>query len=265
MKLCINCDDFGFSREVNRGAFEAIDHGLITSCSVMARQATGRDLKRLADSAISIGLHVTLTGPGKGTLASSPLELMMKLLLGRIAIQDLRREIRHQFDRLGDLAATPISHLDSHQHIHLIPVIRQIFKEIAEENNILYIRNPTEISRSWSPKKIFLNCCFARSTAGPCFWGTGLMGKNFTVEKILGQLDYLQQLNIPEAIWMVHPGYETSSTQIDSYNSQRRRELEVLKQLAGELRSRCILVPLTDLGHQHAQPAKGSIHHEVKI
>src|SRR4051794_22877892 len=60
--LIVNADDLGYSRGVNRGIVEAHLHGLVTSASLMVRQAaTGEAILASRECpGLSLGLHVDL-------------------------------------------------------------------------------------------------------------------------------------------------------------------------------------------------------------
>ncbi|HEV2791037.1 MAG TPA: ChbG/HpnK family deacetylase, partial [Solirubrobacterales bacterium] len=61
-RLIVNADDLGLSRSVNEGIFEAHQHGIVTSASLMVRQgAAEAAAEALAEHPdLAVGLHLDL-------------------------------------------------------------------------------------------------------------------------------------------------------------------------------------------------------------
>ncbi len=55
----------------------------------------------------------------------------------------MKKELRAQIEKILDQKIV-ISHIDSHQHIHVLPKILEIVTGLADEFKINYIRNPRE-------------------------------------------------------------------------------------------------------------------------
>lgn len=248
MKLCINCDDFGLSTAINEGTLAAIDKGVVTSCSVMAHHATSHDLNQLRTRGVSIGLHVSLTGLSPYCLASSPKKLVFNIITGKITDSEITAEIERQCHMLQALGDGRISHIDTHEHVHILPAIHRHLVRYANRSNIRHVRIPWEYSRRWSLKKAILNLGFSGRRAGNVrFWGSGFMAEAFTEHNILRQLDYLEKQNIGASIWMVHVGFAAKNRNNDRYGRYRAQELSVLLNIAEKIQKRCHLVPLNEL------------------
>lgn len=251
MKLCINADDFGFSPGVNRGIFEAIDAGVVTSCSAMALQDAMSGMAGLKSRPhVSVGLHLSLTSGANAHLAPyrSPARLAAAVALGSVRRADLRLELELQYEALVRRCRRRITHIDSHHHAHAIPALRRVVLDFARGRGIVHVRIPREISPLPTLKQIILRAAFANEGGrDPAFFGLGLMGSRFTPDNIRRQLDFLLERGCRWAIWMVHPGYGDDLPVGDGYRMWRRRELDVLKALGPELRARATLVSMGEL------------------
>jgi len=137
-KLVVNADDFGFTRDVNRGIVEAHRNGILTSTTLMATGAAFDDAVGLAreNPALDIGVHLVLVGepPFPITMA----QLTRALLLGRIRIYE---ELRAQVRRILDVGLEP-THLDTHKHTHLLPPVLDAVARLSEEYKIPWVRRP---------------------------------------------------------------------------------------------------------------------------
>jgi predicted glycoside hydrolase/deacetylase ChbG (UPF0249 family) len=138
VRLIVNADDFGISEAVNRGIVEAHERGIVTSTSIMATGAKFEhavELARLRPS-LAVGVHLVLTEhrPLIGASAAASLvrsdgsfephlrQLLKRRLRGRVSIAEVRRELDEQIRRVR-AAGIAISHLDGHQHVHVLPGI----------------------------------------------------------------------------------------------------------------------------------------------
>ena len=140
-KLVVNADDFGFTRDVNRGIVEAHRHGILTSTTLMATGAAFDDAVGLAreNPTLDIGVHLVLVGepPFPITIA----QLMRAMLLGHIRIYD---ELRAQVRRILDAGLDP-THLDTHKHTHLLPPVLDAVARLSEEYRIPWVRRPFDL------------------------------------------------------------------------------------------------------------------------
>jgi predicted glycoside hydrolase/deacetylase ChbG (UPF0249 family) len=140
-RLVVNADDFGFTRDVNRGIIEAHRNGILTSTTLMATGAAFDDAVGLAreNPALDIGVHLVLVGepPFPITLP----QLMRAILLGRIRIYD---ELRAQVRRILDAGLEP-THLDTHKHTHLLPPVLDAVARLSEEYKIPWVRRPFDL------------------------------------------------------------------------------------------------------------------------
>ena len=138
--LC--ADDYGISPAVNAGIRELILRGRLNATSVMmaAPHLTAEEADALAalnagKKRAAIGLHVTLTGPFKPMSADfTPLhngrflpnrQKMRMAMMRRLKPEHLKIEIATQLRAFIDAFGHPPDFLDGHQHVHLMPQVRE--------------------------------------------------------------------------------------------------------------------------------------------
>jgi predicted glycoside hydrolase/deacetylase ChbG (UPF0249 family) len=104
---------------------------------------------------VDVGVHVTLVGEpwmsGKRFFASWSRLMPWLMLPGRRAL--LEREIRVQIQTMLDNGIAP-THLDSHQHVHVMPPIWGVCESLATEFGITRIRTPATPARSIAKQSI---------------------------------------------------------------------------------------------------------------
>lgn len=114
--LIVNADDLGLSEGVNEGIAVAVEHGIVTSASLMVRQPAAAPGAEWAagQPQISVGIHVDLCEWDyvDGTWVAGYL---------RVDLDDedaVRAEVAHQLRLFERLVGSAPTHVDSHQHIH---------------------------------------------------------------------------------------------------------------------------------------------------
>jgi predicted glycoside hydrolase/deacetylase ChbG (UPF0249 family) len=140
-KLVVNADDFGFTRDVNRGIVEAHCSGILTSTTLMATGAAFDDAVALArdNPALDIGVHLVLVGEPPFPINMA--QLIRAMLLGRIRIYE---ELSAQIRRILDAGLQP-THLDTHKHTHLLPPVLDAVARLSEEYKIPWVRRPFDL------------------------------------------------------------------------------------------------------------------------
>lgn len=156
--LIVNADDYGLTERVSVGILRAHHHGIVTSTSALTlAPGFARTGPWLADEAeLGVGVHLAAVGEDppllsasevpslvdrRGRLASSWRVFLGRATAGRIDPEDLRREFGAQVAAVAGLGVT-ISHLDSHQHLHLWPSVRPVVLALAAEYAIPAVRVP---------------------------------------------------------------------------------------------------------------------------
>jgi len=141
-RLIVTADDFGFDEAINAGVIEAHERGILTHTSLMAR---GPCLEQALETAaglprLGLGVHLTITSPTSG----EPLhhgEFMRHLLRGRLTVSGVEREWRDQITSLQQRGVA-LTHLDSHQHLHLFPPLFPLAASLTREHGIPRMRVP---------------------------------------------------------------------------------------------------------------------------
>ena len=144
-RLIVNADDFGFSRDVNRGIVEACQDGILTAATLMANGAAFDDAVALAraNPSLDVGCHLVLVSgpsvahPGRG-LPAKVSGLLAALARGRI---DPEQEMDAQIRRILAAGIQP-SHLDTHKHTHLLPTVLEAVARLARRHSIPWVRRP---------------------------------------------------------------------------------------------------------------------------
>lgn len=161
-RLIVHADDFGLSESVNRAVLAAHEHGIVTSTSIMAGGAAFEHAAALArrTPSLDVGVHLTLTEQrpvaasvptlvgSDGSFAPHATSFALRYLQGRIALADVRAELEAQIRRVRERGIAP-THLDGHQHVHVLPGIARVVAELARENGIRAVRVPAERVRGY--------------------------------------------------------------------------------------------------------------------
>jgi len=169
IRLIVNADDFGIAEAVNRGIAEAHDRGIVTSTSIMATGLAFEHAVALARSRprLAVGVHLVLTeqrplagsaavptlvGPN-GHFAPHLAQFWAKQLRGRVSLTEVRAELEAQLRRVLD-AGIAVSHLDGHQHVHVLPGVARIVAELAAAHGIAAVRYPAERVRRYMLRSV---------------------------------------------------------------------------------------------------------------
>ena len=163
-KLIVNADDFGLTHEINQGIIKAYNEGILTSTSLVASGEAFEEAVTLIHQHpnLDVGVHLTLIEEksvlppveipslvnNAGYFRKSAKHFTSDYLFNRIMLDDVRRELRAQIQKIHREHIL-LSHVDSHQHIHIIPKILSITMELTHEFQIKAIRAPFEQIR-WS-------------------------------------------------------------------------------------------------------------------
>jgi predicted glycoside hydrolase/deacetylase ChbG (UPF0249 family) len=129
--LVVNADDLGLSAPVNEGIFAAHERGIVTSASLMVRQAAAPAAteEAAAHPDLAIGLHVDL---GEWIYASGEWA-QAYLHCDTDDAAAVEAECRAQLERFRALLGRDPTHLDSHQHVHESEPARGVAEALAAE------------------------------------------------------------------------------------------------------------------------------------
>lgn len=155
--IIINADDFGRHAEINRAVEEGLVHGCLRSATVMpggAAFAGAIDIARRHEE-LGLGVHFTLVDGhpilppeeipslvgSEGDFLPDHTALLKRYLKGSINLEEVRRELAAQLQKV-EATGIPISHVDSHQHMHTLPGIIDIVLDLAARAGIRAVRTP---------------------------------------------------------------------------------------------------------------------------
>lgn len=165
-RLIVNADDFGLGFGINAGIAQAVAEGIVTSVSLMANGAAIAEAVAMARKwpQISTGAHLALVGgepvsppaslpslvDREGRFPPSYRAFLRRWLRGGIRPEEVYREWSTQVALLRR-QGLELTHLDSHQHLHVLPVMLPVAVRVAREHGIEAMRLPLEL-KSTSPR-----------------------------------------------------------------------------------------------------------------
>ena len=280
-RLIVNADDFGLTSGVNRGIIEAHTRGIVTSSTLMACGAKFQEAVDMASRVpqLSVGCHVLLvdaspvldvqqvsslafvsnsspnsgrnSGPGFDNNSRTPkfrdslVSFACLAVARRLDEDEIEAEITAQIRKL-QAAGIQVSHLDSHKHTHMFPVVFRPMLRAAKKCGIRAVRNPFEPlflagTRNWK-RRIQLGVLRSfQESFREALGGAGLMTPNGCVGIIATgglTLQTFRQLieNLPDGTWefVTHPGY--NDAELNNVKTRlrhsRENELEILTSTA---------------------------------
>lgn len=159
-KLIVNADDFGLHTEINKGIIKGYQEGFITSTSLMCSAPAFDDAVVLArqNPGLGIGIHLTLVGSvpsvlpkekvstlvdEKGLFPENYVVFAKKFYTGQVKMVQLELELRAQIEK-ALATGLHITHVDSHQHTHVLPGMTGLVVKLCKEYKIKNIRIPQE-------------------------------------------------------------------------------------------------------------------------
>jgi predicted glycoside hydrolase/deacetylase ChbG (UPF0249 family) len=136
-KLIVTADDFGLTHGVNQAIVRAYREGIVTSASLMVNGSAFESAVALAkeNSGFDVGLHLDLT--------DNPIAFATRSIRGKITDVDLERQIRSQIEKVLN-AGIPLTHIDGHKHVHVVPQVLRAICRIAPDYGIRAVRAVVE-------------------------------------------------------------------------------------------------------------------------
>ena len=154
--LIVNADDYGLTPAVSRGILRGARDGVITSTSVLVLgSGFSRSVGWLRDeTSIGVGVHLALVGEDpplsaardiptlvdrRGRLPHSWRQLLPRVMARRVDMADVERELAAQIGTAQD-AGLSVDHLNSHQHVHMFPGLREVVVDLAHRFDVAAVR-----------------------------------------------------------------------------------------------------------------------------
>ena len=235
----------------------AFRDGIVTSASLLVTGSAFEDAVALArqNQELDVGLHLALVeeravlGPDvlptlvdeTGRLPRTSGEFIRRAILGGINWLEVEREIAAQIALFRETGLR-LSHLDSHQHLHIFPPVFQIVRRLARWVENVWIRNPagpwrkspdTAMGRWLQRLGLNLTCLAARGLhdGSQPQMPDGLYG--FEVGGCLTRRALEQMVRkIPDGLYelVCHPGEDDADTrtQYSHWGYRWAEELETL-------------------------------------
>jgi len=256
-RLIVNADDFGISVRVNEGIVRAHRQGIVTSTSLMAGgRAFDHGVQCWRDTpTLDVGVHLTvvaerpvlerrssLTG-ADGRFPASAGVFLRGFLSGAIRRVDVAAEWAAQIERIRDQGIR-VTHLDSHQHLHILPGLADLALHLAARYDVPFVRVPVEnpLRSQWASRRDLERMLGA--TALQVCWtlarliGAGAMSSHaprFLGFHAGGRLDDLRLERLLHALrpgrtyeLMCHPGLRPDEAEIQSWGYSHETELYAL-------------------------------------
>ena len=156
LKKIFNADDFGISKGVNAAIVQAHNEGVLNSTSLMINQKYADEAVKLAEKMpdLEVGLHINLTNETpaadskdipllvdtKGKLKNGFVNLLiLSFLYPKKLAEQVEIEVRAQINKYLK-TGLKLEHLDSHRHVHMIPVIFKVVRKLQQEYGVSRIR-----------------------------------------------------------------------------------------------------------------------------
>ena len=256
LRFTLCADDFALSPAVSRGILEVLEGGRLNATSVMTNRPhwrwAARELGHFGTVA-EIGLHLNLT-------LGSPLSSMPKLAPGgelpklrqllraslrrKLPETEVRCEIACQLDAFEEAIGAPPDFVDGHQHIQVLPVIRDcLLDELAARKlaGRTWLRDSSDALSRIVARRIEIGKAvtvaglargFARAAANGGFAiNDGFSGySSFAPSRDYGA-DFARYLVAPGGwhLVMCHPGHVDEGLAVsDPVTTTRERELAFL-------------------------------------
>ncbi|KAM4827786.1 carbohydrate deacetylase [Thomomys bottae] len=309
VQLVVTADDFGYCPRRDEGILAAFLAGTVTSVSLLVNGTSAESAAELARRySIPTGLHANLSegrpvGParhGNSSLLSRKGFFLGKMgfreavAAGDVALPQVREELEAQLSRFRELLGRAPTHVDAHQHVHVLPGVCQVFAEVLHAYGVCVTRLPVERgvgSCTWLETPAHAFACTverdARAAVDPfsrhglrwtdAFVGLSTCGRHMSADRVLRALEQaLEGIPAGQAVtaeWMVHPGYPSvppaggcgEGPDAFSCSWERLHELQVLTeptlktQLAQESIQLCTLDVLNSKCVEEGVPPEPSL------
>lgn len=148
VRVIINADDLGMSEPVNSAVFDALDRGLVSSASLLANgpafEAAAARIGAFPRAGFGVHLNISEFAPltevrsMRGLLRDGHL-CERSLALEPVHADAVYEEWCAQVSKVSSFGV-PISHLDSHQHFHLRPLLFPVLERVRARFGITRVR-----------------------------------------------------------------------------------------------------------------------------
>jgi predicted glycoside hydrolase/deacetylase ChbG (UPF0249 family) len=227
--LIINADDFGMSSDVNQAIMAAMDKKLCMDTTLLMNFEHSEEAAKLAISADkknNIGIHLNLTEGypltrnirnesrfcnNEGFFHNKKVKRILYLSTSekRAVLEEITAQIQ-----LCRIMGIPISHADSHNHIHEEPGFLPILLDILKIENIPFLRLTNNIGKTSFQNRFYRNS-YNTVLSFKKFAGTSYFGStsNFNSYRKDWKENSIIEL-------MIHPGQIRNNQIYDVYSKE---------------------------------------------
>jgi len=236
--LSINSDDFGLSKEIDKGILEAFKNNVLTDASLMPNGPNYKEAVELAkEYKIPIAAHINLIRGKMLTDFEKPSSIInfWSRSFNKKYLFKIEKEARAQIEKiLKDNIS--IYQINSEKHSHFFPKIFKLWINLAVEYKIPYIRFIREFNLTFSLQGGKANLLSTFSLLNEKFLRDSPVKKTDYFKGILatGKLNFLRlkkemkKLKEGWTEFMVHIGYHGEIDQtMGSYFLSNTREEEL--------------------------------------
>ena len=147
LQILVNADDFGRHELINKAVAEGVEKGFLRSATLMPGGKAFEDAVEVARShpSLGVGIHLTLVNgfpvcdpkdipslvTKDGVFLDDYVAFVKHFLTGKVDMADVRRELSAQAAKT-EKTGLALTHVDSHQHMHMLPGIIDIALDVAE-------------------------------------------------------------------------------------------------------------------------------------
>lgn len=194
MKLFIvNADDFGESREINKGIIEAFQYGIVRSATILTDMSGTAEAINFAkkNPQFGFGIHINLD---KYFLPKSQKAVHLKK---NVTVNQVIKSIKKQIKELLD-TGIPFDHINGHHHCAMRPTLFPLICKLAKQYRIPAIRYAPGLLARFN----YVDTEFLPSYAVQC----GIKYPQYFINNI-SEFSKIVHLNQFTAEFAVHPGY----------------------------------------------------------
>jgi predicted glycoside hydrolase/deacetylase ChbG (UPF0249 family) len=244
-RLIINADDFGYSHRTNQAIVAAFERGLCSSCTLMANMPgfdEACELVHQCGLTANVGMHLTLTEGApvterirqcsrfcdqQGRFRLSPRQRVFHLDANerRALIEEIQGQIARCRQR-----GIPLTHVDSHKHVHQEWAIVPLLIRAARDAGIPYVRRCKTFGFGASGVKTFYRRVVNRRLHQAGLTRTDYFGAPDDYMLFWCRFEGGQSF---AASWevMIHPSFDADGNLVDSW--LERSIEDMVRDLAG--------------------------------
>lgn len=231
-ELIVCADDFGLTEGISEGIVNAYSEGIVTRTSIIANSKAFDHAVLLSkkNQGLKVGIHLTLVEEEpinehnkikslmgqNGKLLINYKAFLVRYALLKIDINEVYAEWESQIQKVLK-SGININHIDSHQHLHMLPGIFKKTLELALKYKIKKVRmfyhDIADIGSLKEGSLAFLSSMNKRSllnsgvSSSDYIWGLR-QGGNMKENDIL---NFIANMKCGTTEMMCHPGYADES------------------------------------------------------